>query len=184
MAISSLLSALPQFIGGCYVPQYAEIKSTQIQSEHATTLAPARLAPISVAGQNMNISTSHFSRNPRKRKSGDNVARTTETSKRQFGRSSVCNRDEITGVWKTSTSAKQINETLTNESSFYIIIAVGGVLKGMGHTPLHPLGMSFIDDFAAQGNSAFYIGNIIIFESIATFLRKPSITAFSDCVLQ
>lgn len=47
-----------------------------------------------------------------------------------------------------------------NDSSLYAFIAVGSVLKGMGHSPLHPLGMSFIDDFATSRNSAVYIGKL------------------------
>ena len=43
-------------------------------------------------------------------------------------------------------------------SLLFLYIAVGSILKGMGHSPVHPLGMSFIDDFALETNSALYVG--------------------------
>uniref|UniRef100_H2ZCF3 Solute carrier organic anion transporter family member n=1 Tax=Ciona savignyi TaxID=51511 RepID=H2ZCF3_CIOSA len=45
-------------------------------------------------------------------------------------------------------------------SSLYIFIAAGNFLKGVGHAPLHPLGISFIDDYATPANSPVYIGVI------------------------
>lgn len=55
------------------------------------------------------------------------------------------------------------NKNSGDDSFLYIFIAVGSVLKGMGHSPLHPLGMSFIDDFASGSNSAVYIGKYILY---------------------
>ena len=36
----------------------------------------------------------------------------------------------------------------------------GNLLRGVGEAPIMPLGMSYIDDFATEENSAFYIGKI------------------------
>lgn len=66
-------------------------------------------------------------------------------------------------------SSQQSNDTIESDtddswddSHMYFYIAVGSVLKGMGHSPLHPLGMSYIDDHATVRNSAVYIGIIFI----------------------
>jgi solute carrier organic anion transporter family protein 1B len=37
---------------------------------------------------------------------------------------------------------------------------MGNMLRGIGETPIVPLGMSYIDDFAKEGNSSVYIGNV------------------------
>lgn len=61
-----------------------------------------------------------------------------------------------------------INETLdsefddskytTEESMLFAVFLIGSIIKGIGHTPMHPLGISYIDDFASEDNSAMYIG--------------------------
>lgn len=37
---------------------------------------------------------------------------------------------------------------------------MGNLLRGIGEAPVMPLGVSYIDDFSKEENSAFYIGNI------------------------
>uniref|UniRef100_F7B262 Solute carrier organic anion transporter family member n=1 Tax=Ciona intestinalis TaxID=7719 RepID=F7B262_CIOIN len=63
-------------------------------------------------------------------------------------------------VLPSTTENKARRESDMHNSSLYIFIAVGNVLKGIGHAPLHPLGISFIDDYATPANSAVYIGVI------------------------
>ncbi|XP_067284629.1 solute carrier organic anion transporter family member 1C1 [Pseudorasbora parva] len=43
------------------------------------------------------------------------------------------------------------------ESSMWIYVFLGNALRGIGETPVTPLGISYIDDFAKAENSAFYI---------------------------
>ncbi|MBN3301648.1 SO1C1 protein, partial [Amia calva] len=43
------------------------------------------------------------------------------------------------------------------ESSMWVYVLFGNVLRGIGETPVTPLGISYIDDFAKAENSAFYI---------------------------
>ncbi|XP_064417473.1 solute carrier organic anion transporter family member 1C1 isoform X9 [Latimeria chalumnae] len=43
-------------------------------------------------------------------------------------------------------------------SPMWIYVFMGNLLRGLGETPVMPLGVSFIDDFAKEENSAFYIG--------------------------
>uniref|UniRef100_A0A8K9UGX3 Solute carrier organic anion transporter family member n=1 Tax=Oncorhynchus mykiss TaxID=8022 RepID=A0A8K9UGX3_ONCMY len=42
--------------------------------------------------------------------------------------------------------------------SMWIYVFLGNVLRGIGETPVQPLGISYIDDFAREENAAFYIG--------------------------
>ncbi|KAJ0022142.1 hypothetical protein NQD34_009632 [Periophthalmus magnuspinnatus] len=42
--------------------------------------------------------------------------------------------------------------------SMWIYVLLGNVLRGIGETPIQPLGISFIDDFATEENAALYVG--------------------------
>ncbi|XP_029027072.1 solute carrier organic anion transporter family member 1C1-like [Betta splendens] len=44
----------------------------------------------------------------------------------------------------------------SNLSIFYVLL--GNVLRGIGETPVQPLGISYIDDFATEENAALYVG--------------------------
>uniref|UniRef100_A0A8C2GE81 Solute carrier organic anion transporter family member n=1 Tax=Cyprinus carpio TaxID=7962 RepID=A0A8C2GE81_CYPCA len=42
--------------------------------------------------------------------------------------------------------------------SMWIYVFLGNILRGIGETPVQPLGISYIDDYALEENAAFYIG--------------------------
>ncbi|KAJ8392306.1 hypothetical protein AAFF_G00076700 [Aldrovandia affinis] len=44
-----------------------------------------------------------------------------------------------------------------SQSQMWIYVFLGNALRGIGETPVTPLGISYIDDFAKAENSAFYI---------------------------
>ncbi|XP_044137462.1 solute carrier organic anion transporter family member 1A2-like [Bufo gargarizans] len=46
----------------------------------------------------------------------------------------------------------------SSESLMWIFVLIGNILQGMGETPIEPLGLSYVDDFAKEENSPFYIG--------------------------
>lgn len=48
-------------------------------------------------------------------------------------------------------------------SPTWVIVLFGNILRGIGEASIGPLGMSFIDDYAHPENSAFYIGEKIIY---------------------
>ncbi|KAL7827720.1 hypothetical protein AOLI_G00308720 [Acnodon oligacanthus] len=58
---------------------------------------------------------------------------------------------------QTSTGS---NTGCENESklSMWIYVLLGNILRGVGETPIQPLGISYIDDHALEDNAAFYIG--------------------------
>lgn len=43
----------------------------------------------------------------------------------------------------------------------WIYVFLGNALRGVGETPVTPLGVSYIDDFAKAENSPFYIGEAL-----------------------
>lgn len=43
--------------------------------------------------------------------------------------------------------------------TMWIYVFLGNVLRGIGETPVQPLGISYVDDYAQPENAAFYIGN-------------------------
>uniref|UniRef100_F7HBN9 Solute carrier organic anion transporter family member n=1 Tax=Macaca mulatta TaxID=9544 RepID=F7HBN9_MACMU len=42
-------------------------------------------------------------------------------------------------------------------SSMWIYVFLGNLLRGIGETPIQPLGIAYLDDFASEDNAAFYI---------------------------
>ncbi|XP_066489877.1 solute carrier organic anion transporter family member 1C1-like [Tiliqua scincoides] len=48
----------------------------------------------------------------------------------------------------------------TTSSYLWLFVLVGNLLRGIGEAPVIPLGMTYIDDFAREENSAFYIGAV------------------------
>ncbi|XP_078409730.1 solute carrier organic anion transporter family member 1C1-like [Cetorhinus maximus] len=51
----------------------------------------------------------------------------------------------------------------TGESFLWIFVFLGNVLRGIGETPVVPLGVSYLDDHAKQENFAFYLGCMYTF---------------------
>ena len=47
--------------------------------------------------------------------------------------------------------------------SMWIYVFLGNVLRGIGETPVHPLGISYIDASARSENAALYISKITCF---------------------
>uniref|UniRef100_A0A8C0BMJ8 Solute carrier organic anion transporter family member n=1 Tax=Buteo japonicus TaxID=224669 RepID=A0A8C0BMJ8_9AVES len=46
----------------------------------------------------------------------------------------------------------------TTNSYLWLFVLMGNLLRGIGEAPVMPLGVSYIDDFSKEENSAFYIG--------------------------
>ncbi|KAJ8261969.1 hypothetical protein GJAV_G00160590 [Gymnothorax javanicus] len=46
------------------------------------------------------------------------------------------------------------------KSSLWIYVFLGNMLRGIGETPVTPLGISYLDDFAGEGNTPFYLSCI------------------------
>lgn len=63
---------------------------------------------------------------------------------------------------------------------------LGNVLRGIGETPVQPLGISYIDDYAQSENAAFYIGNApyLLSMLIALGCTKIKVTSFFTSLIQ
>jgi solute carrier organic anion transporter family protein 1A len=44
------------------------------------------------------------------------------------------------------------------KSLMWIYVLIGNTMRGIGETPIMPLGISYIEDFAKSENSPLYIG--------------------------
>uniref|UniRef100_A0A8B9MW20 Solute carrier organic anion transporter family member n=1 Tax=Accipiter nisus TaxID=211598 RepID=A0A8B9MW20_9AVES len=47
-------------------------------------------------------------------------------------------------------------------SSMWIYVLLGNLLRGIGETPIQPLGITYIDDYAIEENAALYIDSVTI----------------------
>ena len=47
-----------------------------------------------------------------------------------------------------------------SETYAWLLVLMGNMLRGIGETPIQPLGISYLDDFAKEGDSSFYLGNV------------------------
>uniref|UniRef100_A0A8C2B007 Solute carrier organic anion transporter family member n=1 Tax=Cyprinus carpio TaxID=7962 RepID=A0A8C2B007_CYPCA len=54
--------------------------------------------------------------------------------------------------------------------SMWIYVFLGNILRGIGETPVQPLGISYIDDYALEENAAFYIGTSTIIGPVFGYL--------------
>lgn len=57
-------------------------------------------------------------------------------------------------------------------SNMWVYVFLGNALRGVGETPVTPLGISYIDDFAKAENSPFYIGEILLIWVSSGILKK------------
>lgn len=42
----------------------------------------------------------------------------------------------------------------------WIYILLGNLLRGIGETPITPLGIAYLDDFSKEENVPVYVGNL------------------------
>ncbi|XP_054243035.1 solute carrier organic anion transporter family member 1C1-like [Indicator indicator] len=64
----------------------------------------------------------------------------------------------VTVATKAPSSIKNFGCEKTTTSYLWLFVLVGNLLRGIGEAPVMPLGVSYIDDFSKEENSAFYIG--------------------------
>ncbi|XP_073733995.1 solute carrier organic anion transporter family member 1B3 [Callorhinus ursinus] len=84
----------------------------------------------------------------------------TDLSENLTSSLSTCSLDQ--NLLLNRTSPEVVEKGCEKESGSYIWIYVllGNMLRGIGETPIVPLGISYIDDFAEEGHSSFYIGTL------------------------
>uniref|UniRef100_A0AAX7UKC3 Solute carrier organic anion transporter family member n=1 Tax=Astatotilapia calliptera TaxID=8154 RepID=A0AAX7UKC3_ASTCA len=73
---------------------------------------------------------------------------------------SPCRPDSLANLTEDGTLPQVPASGCEGESnlSMWIYVLLGNVLRGIGETPVQPLGISYIDDFATEENAALYVG--------------------------
>ncbi|XP_043820909.1 solute carrier organic anion transporter family member 1A2 isoform X3 [Dromiciops gliroides] len=79
------------------------------------------------------------------------VSKTANSSLNNF----LCIRKETQIFTPTEDPPECTNEV---KSSMWLYVLVGNIIRGIGETPIKPLGISYIEDFAKTENSPLYIG--------------------------
>ncbi|XP_005893284.2 solute carrier organic anion transporter family member 1B3 [Bos mutus] len=79
------------------------------------------------------------------------------------------------------TSLEVVGKGLEKDSGSYmwIYVLMGNMLRGIGETPIGPLGISYIDDFAEEGHSSLYLGNLLAVTMIGPIIGFILVSQFS-----
>ncbi|XP_025948475.1 solute carrier organic anion transporter family member 1C1-like isoform X1 [Dromaius novaehollandiae] len=64
----------------------------------------------------------------------------------------------VSDTMETPREVKNSGCEKTSSSYLWLFVLMGNLLRGIGEAPVMPLGVSYIDDFSKEENSAFYIG--------------------------
>ncbi|CAH2278559.1 solute carrier organic anion transporter family member 1A2 [Pelobates cultripes] len=67
-----------------------------------------------------------------------------------------------------------------SETYMWMFVLVGNILQGIGETPVEPLGLSYVDDYAKAENSPFYIGIIQTVSIAGPFLGSLMAAFFAQ----
>ncbi|KAK2490580.1 hypothetical protein MC885_017513 [Smutsia gigantea] len=71
----------------------------------------------------------------------------------------LCMEDRIEIFRPTEDPSECVKEV---KSLMWVYVLVGNIIRGIGETPIMPLGLSYIEDFAKSENSPLYIDNLTI----------------------
>lgn len=72
----------------------------------------------------------------------------------------TCLVNQTTSLTGTSPEIMEKGCEKGSNSYTWIYVLMGNMLRGIGETPIVPLGVSYIDDFAKDGNSSMYLGTL------------------------
>nr|XP_003470374.2 solute carrier organic anion transporter family member 1B3-like [Cavia porcellus] len=92
---------------------------------------------------------------------------------------SACSIDKTSSP--TEISSKIVAKGCEKESKSYmwIYVLMGNMLRGIGETPIEPLGISYLDDFAKGGQSSVYIGILNAVSTIGPILGFTMASVFA-----
>ena len=171
MALSSFLSCAPQFIGNRYQSHLYEKKLSN--QENNPSIAGNKSNKFLESSHNyFNFNFPFSDKNPMTYVIVANFNRVRYFPKHSkdknylnlsFQNASLKNPVHIYNDYSTFkinnfTNISEKTGYSIKDSSLYILVLLGNILKGVGHTPVHSLGMSFIDDFSSRRNLPLYIG--------------------------
>ncbi|XP_051817350.1 solute carrier organic anion transporter family member 1B3-like [Antechinus flavipes] len=84
-----------------------------------------------------------------------------------------CSTDQHSARNKTSSILLESGCKNESGSTMWIYIMMGNILRGIGESPVLPLGITYVDNFAKEGHSPFYVGllqSLSLTGSISGFL--------------
>ncbi|XP_069867668.1 solute carrier organic anion transporter family member 1B2-like isoform X2 [Dipodomys merriami] len=67
-----------------------------------------------------------------------------------------------------------------SESYYWLYVFLGNMLRGVGETPIVPLGISYIEDFSEEGNSSIYLGILHAIAMVGPILGFLMASVFSQ----
>ncbi|KAL6082610.1 hypothetical protein STEG23_001641, partial [Scotinomys teguina] len=70
----------------------------------------------------------------------------------------ICSAKQTTSLTRTSPEIAVKGCEKGSKSHMWIYVLMGNMIRGIGETPIVPLGISYIDDFAKEGHSSMYLG--------------------------
>ncbi|KFO36573.1 Solute carrier organic anion transporter family member 1B3 [Fukomys damarensis] len=70
----------------------------------------------------------------------------------------TCLSDQTSSFTETPLEVMRKGCEKQSESYMWIYVLMGNMLRGIGETPIAPLGISYLDDFAKEGQSSVYLG--------------------------
>ncbi|XP_034367742.1 solute carrier organic anion transporter family member 1B2 [Arvicanthis niloticus] len=72
----------------------------------------------------------------------------------------TCLINQTTSLNETTPEIVENGCVKGSRSYMWIFVLMGNMLRGIGETPIVPLGVSYIDDFAKEGRSSMYLGTL------------------------
>uniref|UniRef100_A0A8C5KRG4 Major facilitator superfamily (MFS) profile domain-containing protein n=2 Tax=Jaculus jaculus TaxID=51337 RepID=A0A8C5KRG4_JACJA len=82
---------------------------------------------------------------------------TVSVSSNMSSNSFLCMENQTQALKPTQDPAECVKEV---KSLMWVYVLVGNMIRGIGETPIMPLGISYIEDFSKPENSPLYIGFI------------------------
>ncbi|XP_063164979.1 solute carrier organic anion transporter family member 1A2 isoform X2 [Candoia aspera] len=82
---------------------------------------------------------------------------TVSSSENASSSMAVCLANQ-SDIFKSAKLPSKECEKQDGSSLMWVSVMVGNIIRGVGETPITPLGISYIEDFARTENSPFYIG--------------------------
>ncbi|KAM6162629.1 solute carrier organic anion transporter family member 1B3-like [Erethizon dorsatum] len=73
---------------------------------------------------------------------------------------STCLFDDTASLTESSSEIVTKGCEKESESYMWLYVLMGNMLRGIGETPITPLGISYLDDFAKEGQSSVYLGSL------------------------
>ncbi|KAM5335525.1 LOW QUALITY PROTEIN: solute carrier organic anion transporter family member 1B3-like [Glossophaga mutica] len=83
---------------------------------------------------------------------------------------STCLTNQSVLLNKTSPEIEKKGLEKESETYAWLLVLMGNMLRGIGETPIQPLGISYLDDFAKKGDSSLHLGSLFAVTMIGPIL--------------